>query len=43
VGNPPGALRPHAVTLRGERVVLRPMTEGDWGVLLRWNNDPEVL
>lgn len=36
-------LSTHSLTLRGERVVLRPMTEGDWDLLLRWNNDPEVL
>jgi len=36
-------LRSHSVTLRDEGVVLRPMNEGDWNVLLRWNNDPEVL
>jgi RimJ/RimL family protein N-acetyltransferase len=36
-------LRPHSVTLCGERVTLRPMTEDDWDLLLRWNNDPEVL
>jgi RimJ/RimL family protein N-acetyltransferase len=40
---PPGTLRVHAFTLQAECVVLRPMTEGDWGVLLRWNTDPEVL
>ena len=39
----PDKLREHNVTLRGERVVLRPMTEGDWEILLRWNSDPEVL
>jgi RimJ/RimL family protein N-acetyltransferase len=36
-------LRTHAITLRGEKVVLRPMTENDWNVLLKWNRDPEVL
>lgn len=36
-------LRKHDVTLRGSRVVLRPMTEADWDVLARWNGDPEVL
>jgi hypothetical protein len=36
-------LRTHDITLRSERVVLRPMTEGDWNILLRWNSDPEVL
>jgi aminoglycoside 6'-N-acetyltransferase len=39
----PNALRAHDVTLRGERLVLRPMTEADWDVLMRWNTDPEVL
>lgn len=33
----------HDVTLRGDSVVLRPMTEDDWDILLKWNNDPEVL
>ena len=36
-------LRQHDVVLRGERVVLRPMNERDWGPLLRWCNDPDVL
>ena len=36
-------LREHQVTLQGERVVLRPMTEQDWDLLVRWNNDPAVL
>lgn len=36
-------LKHHGVTLRGERAVLRPLTEGDWDTLLRWNSDPEVL
>ncbi len=36
-------LREHKIVLRGERVVLRPLTEDDWGLLLRWNSDPEVL
>ena len=36
-------IRAHGMTLRGERVILRPMTEDDWGILLRWNSDPEVL
>ncbi len=33
----------HDVTLRGDRVALRPMTEDDWEILLRWNNDPDVM
>ena len=36
-------LKAHNIVLRGERAVLRPMTEQDWDVLLVWNNDPEVL
>ena len=36
-------LRTHNTILTGERVVLRPMTEDDWDILLRWNRDPEVL
>ncbi len=36
-------LREHKIVLRGDRVVLRPLTEDDWGLLLRWNSDPEVL
>ena len=39
----PDRLREHEVHLRAERVVLRPMTEGDWGHVLAWNADPEVL
>ena len=37
------ALRSHGVTLRGGAVTLRPMTEGDWDILLTWNNDPVVM
>ena len=33
----------HTITLRGERLTLRPMTEDDWDTLLRWNSDPDVL
>ncbi len=36
-------LREHDVRLRGERVILRPLTEEDWDILLRWNSDPEIL
>ena len=36
-------LNEHDVVLRGHRVLLRPMTEGDWDYLLKWNNDPEVM
>lgn len=27
----------------GQRIRLRPLTEGDWNLLERWNTDPEVL
>ena len=36
-------LQVHDVVLQGECVTLRPMTEDDWGLLLAWNNDPEVM
>jgi RimJ/RimL family protein N-acetyltransferase len=36
-------LSEHSVFLRGTLVALRPLTEQDWDVLLRWNSDPEVL
>jgi RimJ/RimL family protein N-acetyltransferase len=36
------ALKTHTTTLRGERVLLRPMTEDDWELILGINNDPEV-
>jgi RimJ/RimL family protein N-acetyltransferase len=39
----PDLLRPHDVILRGDRVMLRPMTEDDWRIVCAWNADPEVL
>ncbi len=36
-------LRQHTITLQGERVILHPMTEDDWEILLKWNSDPEVI
>lgn len=36
-------LREHNITIRGERLVLRPMTERDWDVLSKWDTDPEVV
>ncbi len=41
-------LKEHKITLRGKtakgkKIKLRPMTEGDWDVLARWNNDRDVL
>lgn len=36
-------LRPHNITLKGQTIVLRPMTENDWDILLKWNNISEVL
>ncbi len=35
-------VRTHDVTLRAGAVVLRPLTEGDWGLVLGWWNDPEI-
>ncbi len=31
------------ITPDGIHITLRPLTEDDWDILLRWNNDPEVL
>ena len=36
-------LQSHDVYLMGDHVTLRPMTEDDWHLLLKWNNDPEVM
>jgi RimJ/RimL family protein N-acetyltransferase len=36
-------LNEHNITLHGEQVVLRPMTENDWDILASWNSDSEVL
>jgi RimJ/RimL family protein N-acetyltransferase len=36
-------LRQHQVCLVDSDLRLRPMGEQDWDLLLRWNNDPEVL
>jgi len=36
-------LKEHIITLSGERIILRPMTENDWDHLLKWNSDAEVL
>ncbi len=43
LAQPPPTLRGHDVTLRGSRLLLRPLTENDWVPLLAWNNDSEVL
>ncbi len=43
LARPPAKLRTHSVTLRGPRLLLRPLTEDDWASLLAWNNDPELL
>jgi RimJ/RimL family protein N-acetyltransferase len=45
---PAPPLRPHQVILEGQTpqgrpIRLRPMTEDDWDILLKWNNDLEVL
>ncbi len=36
-------LRQHDVYLCDGPLVLRPMTENDWDILLKWHNDPKVL
>lgn len=36
------SLNSHAIELRSQTTVLRPMNEDDWPLLLQWNNDPEV-
>lgn len=36
-------LRTHAITLHGERIRLRPLTEADWDILIAWNSDPDVI
>ncbi|MHB1001474.1 MAG: GNAT family N-acetyltransferase [Armatimonadota bacterium] len=36
-------LREHDITIIGKSIVLRPMTEDDWDILVRWNCDPEVM
>ncbi len=36
-------LHKHDVRLQDANLVLRPMTENDWDILLKWNNDPDVL
>ena len=39
----PPSLKSHTVHLHTPRLHLRPMTDADWGTLLRWNQDPDVL
>jgi RimJ/RimL family protein N-acetyltransferase len=36
-------IREHTISLYGEKTSLRPLTEDDWNVLLKWNSDPAVL
>jgi aminoglycoside 6'-N-acetyltransferase len=36
-------LSEHQIILQGEKVILRPMTERDWDIPLKWNSDPDVL
>ena len=45
---PAPPLKPHQVILEGQTpqgrpIRLRPITEDDWDILLKWTNDPEVL
>ena len=36
-------LREHNINLESGLIVLRPLTEDDWDILLKWNSDAEVL
>ena len=36
-------LATHTFTLQDDKITLRPMTEEDWDILLKWNSDPELL
>ena len=40
--DPTSDLRTHDITLTGDRVTLRPMTEHDWPLIESINNNPEV-
>lgn len=37
-----GRLRTHEATLQSGSVVLRPLTEDDWDLVLGWWNDPDI-
>jgi len=39
----PVEIRSHNIFLLGKKVLLRPMTEADWDILLKWNSDSDVL
>jgi RimJ/RimL family protein N-acetyltransferase len=36
-------LRQHKFRLADGPLILRPLTEGDWDIIFKWNQDPEVL
>jgi aminoglycoside 6'-N-acetyltransferase len=36
-------LRQHSIKIQEEKITLRPLTESDWELLLKWNSDPEIL
>jgi ribosomal-protein-alanine N-acetyltransferase len=36
-------LKTHQIELIGKKVFLRPFTEEDWDLAIKWNNDPQVL
>lgn len=36
-------LKEHKVILKGDKVVLRPMTEYDWDLIWKWNYNPTTL
>ena len=43
MGAMPPSLNTHSIHLHTPRLHLRPMTDADWDILLRWNQDPDVL
>ncbi len=36
-------LNEHKIVLKGDKVVLRPMTEYDWDIIWKWNYNPNTL
>ncbi len=40
-------IRPHSITIailyNSQHIRLRPLTESDWDLLIRWNSDPDVV
>ena len=36
-------IKPHSIILGDDNITLRPMSDNDFGILLKWNSDSEVL